>query len=146
MTEQFWINGLKAACALVIGFGFMIAAAAHPAGGGLTIFFADLLIWPYDGNPGELDQVTRFISAISGGIMIGWGLLLWMTVTQVLPRAPEVARRMILISIVTWFVIDSAGSFVSGVPLNVIGNLLFVIAFLVPVRALGKTNGGTALA
>lgn len=146
MSEKFWINCLKAASIVVIGFGFMIAAAAHSAGTGLMLFFGDLLIWPFDGNPGAMDQLTRLISAISGGIMVGWGVILWMTITQVMPRAPEVGRRMILVSILTWFVVDSAGSLASGVPLNVGGNLLFLIAFLVPLRALGTARNGAALA
>lgn len=146
MSEKFWINCLKAASILVIGFGFMVAAASHPAGAGLTVFFADILIWPYDGNPGELDQITRLLSAIGGGVMVGWGLILWMSVTQVLPRAPEIGRRMILVSILTWFVIDSTGSVLSGVPLNVGGNLLFLAAFLIPLRALGAAKDGVATA
>lgn len=146
MTEQFWIKWLKCASAIVIGFGFIIAAASHPAFGGPTIFFADLLIWPFDGDPGQLDQVTRLLSAISGGIMVGWGALLWMTITQVMPRMPEVGRRMIMVSIITWFVVDSTGSVMSGVPLNVGGNLLFLIAFVIPLRALSNANGEAAAA
>lgn len=146
MSEQFWINWLKAASAIVIGFGLMVAAAAHPAGAGLTMFFADILIWPFDGNPAEPDQITRLISAIGGGVMVGWGVLLWMLVTQIMPRLPDIGRRMILISIITWFVIDSTGSVVSGVPLNVAGNLIFLIAFLVPLRALGNGRNGTVTA
>ena len=146
MSEQFWITWLKAASAIVIGFGLMVAAAAHPSGAGLTMFFADILIWPFDGNPSEPDQITRLISAIGGGVMAGWGVLLWMMVTQVMPHQPEVARRMILISIIVWFVIDSTGSVVSGVPLNVAGNLIFLIAFLVPLRALGSSTNGAVTA
>lgn len=142
MTDQFWINCLKGASLVVIGFGLMVAAAAHPASAGLTMFFADLLIWPFDGNPADPDQITQLISAIGGGVMAGWGIILWMTVTQVMPSAPDVGRRMILISIVTWFIIDSTGSLMSGVPLNVAGNVLFLIAFVVPLRALGTHKAG----
>ena len=146
MSEQFWINWLKAASLVVTGFGLMVAAAAHPSGAGVTMFFAAILIWPFDGNPAEPEQITRLLSAIGGGVMVGWGVLLWMLVSQVMPRMPEVARRMILISIVTWFVIDSTGSVVSGVPLNVAGNLVFLIAFLVPLRALGSARNGAVTA
>lgn len=146
MSEQFWMNWLKAASALVIGFGFLIVAAAHPAGVGPMLFFADLLIWPFDGNPAAMDQLTRLISAISGGIMVGWGVLLWMVTAQVLPRLPEIGRRLILASIISWFVVDSTGSVVSGVPLNLVGNLLFLIAFVVPVRALANAKGNAAMA
>ena len=146
MSEHFWINWLKTASLAVAGFGLVIAVASHPPGAGLMMFLADILIWPFDGNPAAPDQMTRLLSGIGGGVMAGWGEMLWMTAAWVLPRQPETGRRIIMISIVAWFVVDSTASVVAGVPLNVAGNLLFLIAFLVPLRALSRGNPGKAVA
>ncbi len=146
MDEQFWINWLKIAALAVVGFGLMLAAASHPASAVPTMMLADLLVWPFDGNPAAPDQMTRLLSAISGGVMAGWGEMLWMTAAWVLPRQPEIGRRIILVSVVAWFVVDSAGSFVAGVPLNDLGNIVFLAAFLVPLWALSRAGSNKALA
>lgn len=144
MDHQFWINWLKAASALVVGFGLLIALAAHPATAAPTMLLADLLIWPFDGNPTLPEQTARLVSAIAGGVMAGWGVMFWMVASQVLPDRPEVGRRLILASLLVWFVIDSTGSLAAGVPLNIAGNLLFLAAFLIPLRMLGRADTQSA--
>ncbi len=71
--------------------------------------------------------------AIGGGVMTGWGIMLWMLATRLYPREPALARQLIVTSIVAWFIVDSAGSILSGAPLNALFNVSFLLIFCVPL-------------
>lgn len=129
-TTQTW---LKVASAIVIGFGLVIAISALPAASGPMRFMLDAVFWPVDGAPAGQSHEIRLLSAISGGIMTGWGVLLWQLASRLLPREPELARNLILTSIITWFVIDSAGSIAAGVSLNALLNVGFLAMFVAPL-------------
>ena len=43
------------------------------------------------------------------------------------------AKRVILTSIIAWFVVDSSGSVLSGAPLNAVFNLSFLAIFCIPL-------------
>jgi len=130
-TTQTW---LKAAAAITIGFGLMVGLAAVPATAGVTLFFTDLIFWPIDSAQTLAAPETRLLCAIVGGIMAGWGLMLWLVVTRLYPREPALARLLILTSIGAWFVIDSTGSLLAGAPLNALFNVVFLLIFVIPLR------------
>ncbi len=134
MSPQATITWMKAASALVIGFGVLSVMAAHPAGAEPMRFLIDLLFWPMDGTETLAAPATRLISAIGGGLMVGWGLMLWLVAARLYPREPEIARSIILTSISAWFIFDSAGSIAAGAPLNAVLNIGFLLAFVVPLR------------
>ena len=66
--------------------------------------------------------------------MIGWGLMLWHLAGPIMDLAPRQTRRAILTSVLAWFVADSAGSLAAGAWLNLVGNLVFLILFALPLR------------
>ena len=133
MHTQSTVTWLKVASAIVIGFGGMIALAAHPATSGLTGFLVDLVFWPLDGAQNIAVSEFRVLSAISGGIMVGWGLMLWLLSTHLYLRDPGLARTIILTSVGAWFVVDSTASIVAGAPLNAVLNLGFLFMFYLPL-------------
>ena len=53
---------------------------------------------------------------------------------------PMLGRSLILKSIMTWFLIDSSMSIAAGVPLNVIGNLGFLLVFTLPVLGIAANR------
>ena len=110
-----------------------MAAAAVPAMSGPVQFLADLIFFPLDGLQSVAAEETRLISAIGGGVMVGWGVMLWMVSTQLYPKEPVLAGKIIMTSIVVWFVIDSAGSVLAGAPLNALGNVSFLLIFCLPL-------------
>lgn len=128
---QLW---LKLASCIVIGFGLLIALGAHSALGAPVIFLADLLLWPLDGAETGTARETRLIAGIAGGVMVGWGFMLWGLAGEGMARAPDLSRRLILGSVGIWFVIDGMGSIAAGSPLNVLGNISFLALFLWPLR------------
>lgn len=140
MTQEkasIWMQG---GAAIVILFGILIALGSHPALNGILVFLADLMIWPLDGvQTGETSEF-RLMSAIGGGVMVGWGLALWILAGRGLREAPDMSKTIILVSIWCWFIVDTAGSMVAQAYLNGLGNLLFLLVFILPLRALKKPN------
>lgn len=124
---------LKFGSGLTIFFGVLVATAAIPAISGLMQFLADLIFFPLDGLQDVSAPETRLISAIGGGVMFGWGLMMWMLTTRLYPKDPALAGSIIVTSIIAWFVLDSGGSILAGAPLNVVGNISFLLIFCVPV-------------
>jgi hypothetical protein len=124
---------LKVASGIVIGFGVIAVLAALPSTSGVMRFLADLIFWPVDGAQTVSADETRLLSAISGGLMVGWGLLLWLLAARLFPNDPDLGRRLILPSISAWFVVDSLGSIAAGAPFNALFNIAFLPMFFVPL-------------
>ena len=124
---------LKGACAVLIGFGIVIALAALPGLATPIAFLVDLVFWPVDGMPTASGPEARLWRAICGGLLIGWGLMIWLIVSRLLPREPALARRLVLSGIGAWFVVDSLGSIAAGAPLNAALNVGFLLAFVAPL-------------
>ncbi|MGI9409275.1 MAG: hypothetical protein ACR2OV_04330, partial [Hyphomicrobiaceae bacterium] len=100
---------------------------------GIARFLLDLVIWPVDGVQAISGPEMRLLSAVSGGVMVGWGILLWLVATRLYPKDPVLARTLILASIGTWFLIDSLASIVAGAPLNALLNVSFLVLFSWPL-------------
>jgi len=129
--SAFW---LKSASAIVIGFGLLIAIAAVPATAAPVQLLLDLIFWPVDGAERATMPETRLAFAISGGVMAGWGILLWQLTDRLYLRDPKLGRSLILNSIGTWFLVDSLGSIAAGAPLNAVFNVGFLLLFVLPLR------------
>lgn len=130
---------LKAAAVIVAGFGVVVALAAVPETAGPANLLADLVFWPLDGTPQIDTPAARLLAAISGGVLVGWAVTLWLITTHVLPMDAVAASSIIRRGIIAWFVVDSLGSIAAGAPLNAVLNIGFVALFLWPLRAIGKT-------
>ncbi len=133
MRQDKTIFWLKFASLLVIGFGLIVSLAAHPASAGLPLILTDLMFWPMDGEQSLSRPETRLLCAILGGVMVGWGVLFWLISAKLYYREPELSRSMIYWSIGIWFVTDSLGSIVAGVPINAFLNIGFLVAFVLPL-------------
>lgn len=101
----------------------------------------DLLSWPVDGMTTYADADTRFLSALTGGFLLGWGVTVWCLSAWVYDLAPGAVRRTVLAGLCAWFCLDSAGSVASGNASNALFNVL-VLALAagplwVPVRGRG---------
>lgn len=73
-------------------------------------------------------------SAASGGVLVGWGLMIWHLAGEALARMPEAVRAIIRTPVLTSSVVDSAASVAAGAALNVVVSLVFLALFLIPVR------------
>ena len=131
---------LKIGSGLVVFFGVIVWLGSNPATAAIPAMFADLIFWPLDGLQTFASGEARLLSAIAGGVMIGWGLMLWALAGDGLRRMPAFAKRAILTSIWAWFVIDSLGWLLAGAPLNLAGNLVFLALFTLPFTRLFQAD------
>jgi hypothetical protein len=134
------ITLLKIACLATIATGLVSAAASHPAADAPWALLFDLLQWPLDGAQGAFSNEARVLSAVCGGVLAGWGAIMyWLAAGPVATDYPG-ARRAFGASLLLWFAIDSTASLLAGWPGNVVLNVTFLVAFLAPLAALSRGN------
>jgi hypothetical protein len=133
MTRKFHKFWLKVTAVVVGSFGpifFLgtMASTLEPAR--LTL---DLLSWPIDGATTYASPDTRFLSAVTGGFLLGWGVMIWCLSAWVYDAAPEGVRRTVLTGILAWFILDSAGSIASGNASNAAFNVAILLLAVGPL-------------
>ena len=122
---------------IIIGFGVAFAAAAWTPIYQLISFFFDIAHWPLHSAPEALDPTGRLMIAISGGLTVGMGAMVWAVATDVLPVVPVAGRRVIRLAAFSWFAVDSTFSVVAGSPFNVVLNLSFLGMMVWPLQKEG---------
>ena len=133
MTHAFHKTWLKVTAVVVGSFGpvfFLgtMASTMEPAR-----FTLDLLSWPLDGATTYTSPDTRFLSALTGGFLFGWGVMIWCLSSWVYDAAPEAVRRAVVAGVLAWFVLDSSGSIASGNPSNAVFNIAVLLIAVGPL-------------
>lgn len=136
MSRAFALNWLKFAAVLTIVVGFVASLASHPAGAGLWLALFDVLAWPIDGNPAGFDATGFALNAVLGGLLVGWGVTIWLLAAGPIARGQAGTARIVLLGLAAWFLVDSAGSLVAQMPGNVVLNAGFMALFLPPLLRL----------
>jgi|TARA_R110002020_G_scaffold263353_2_gene477826 hypothetical protein len=93
----------------------------------------DILSWPVNGVPTYASPDTRFLSALTGGFLLGWGVMIWCLSQWVYDLAPEAVRRSVLTGVLAWFLLDSAGSIASGNAANAGFNVIVLLLAVGPL-------------
>jgi hypothetical protein len=93
----------------------------------------DILSWPIDGNITLSASETRFLSALTGGFLFGWGVMIFCLARWVFDLAPDQVRKCVVTGLCAWFVLDSAGSVASGHPTNVLFNVIVLLLAVGPL-------------
>ena len=124
---------LKVAAVIVGSFGpvFFLGtmlATAEPAR-----FTLDLLSWPVDGSVTYAAPDTRFLSALTGGFLLGWCVTIKCLAKWVHDAAPEAVRRTVVTGLLAWFCLDSAGSIASGNAANAAINEIVLLSAVGPL-------------
>lgn len=139
MSHQFHKFWLIITAIVVGSFGpvfFLgtMAATSEPARWTL-----DLLSWPLDGVQSYDFPTLRFLSALTGGFLLGWGVMIWCLRAWVYDIAPEAVRRVVLTSVLAWFILDSAGSIASGNASNALFNIVVLLLAVGPLWRPART-------
>lgn len=134
MTD-FWRRWLAVWCLAVFGFGLLLAGGGLPATDGPV----RLLLGQLAGGPIEFTPALRFSMAVMGPVSMGWAITMWAAIraADMLGSRGGPIWRLVTAGAVTWFVIDSLLSVATGFALNVVPNILYIAAFLLPMRAIG---------
>lgn len=133
MTGAHHLRWLKFTAISIAIFGPIFSLGTMPAIAEPARWSLDLLAWPLDGAQDYAADTARFLSAITGGFLFGWGVLVWQLATRVYPLAPEPVRRAVVTSLLAWFVLDSAGSIASGHAANAGFNVIVLLILVGPL-------------
>ncbi|GAB5455845.1 MAG: hypothetical protein Hens2KO_20740 [Henriciella sp.] len=133
MSNRVHKTYLKISGVLVASFGPIFFLGTFEATSEPIRLAADLLAWPIDGAQTYDHPDTRFLGALSGGFLMGWGVLIWFLSGEAYDAAPEAIRRAVVGGFLAWFVLDSAGSITSGNASNAIFNIFVLLAFVGPM-------------
>ncbi|MEL6599940.1 MAG: hypothetical protein AAFR40_10470 [Pseudomonadota bacterium] len=129
-THRFWLK----ISAIVIGFfGPALTLGTVPATNELARLGLDILTWPIDGFPDYRSEEIRFLSALTGGFLVGWAVTIWMLSSLAYDQAPEAVRRSLVYGACAWFVLDSVGSVTSGHWPNALWNVLVLLLVVGPM-------------
>ncbi len=132
----FWRSWVTVWCWAILGAGVLFAAGAFPATEAGVVLFYDVVVWPIDGAQSLAEPVLRSTVAILGAVMIGWALTM-LALTRAAPAGAAPVWRDFAVAIVVWYLVDSALSVLTGIPLNAISNTLIVAPVLVALLAGG---------
>lgn len=138
-THRFHKQYLKITAILVASFGPICAIGAISGFSEPARWTLDLLSWPIDGLQ-TYDDSTRFLSAITGGFLLGFGVTIWNLSNWVYDKAPDMVRKSVVIGLSSWFVLDSAASIASGNASNALFNVIILLLFIGPLWFPAKEN------
>lgn len=93
----------------------------------------DLLAWPIDGQQQYSEGAMRFLTALTGGFLLGWGVMILCLRQWVYDVAPEQTRRAVVAGLVAWFFLDSTGSIAAGIASNAFFNVLVLLLAVGPL-------------
>jgi len=134
MTQATKVTILKYGSIGLIAFGLLNFLSLFPVLEPVMRVFLNLVFLTTFGSDHQLGaDAARLWIGISGGLLAGWGATLLLIATQLYPIDPVLGRRIILTGVISWFVLDSAGSIAAGAPFNAVLNLSFLFVFALPV-------------
>jgi hypothetical protein len=133
MTQAFHRFWLKVTAIIIGAFGPVFSLGTMSATSAPARWTLDLLGWRLD-HPSRYDAPnTQFLSALTGGFLLGWGVTIWCLSIWVYDAAPEGVRRSVLAGTLAWFCLDSIGSIASGNPTNAAFNVLVLLIAVGPL-------------
>ncbi len=133
MSHRFYKFWLKITALVIGSFGPIFFLGTMEATLWPARLTLDLLSWPIDGVTTYASPDTRFLSALTGGFLFGWGVMVWCLSVWVYDLAPEGTRKTVVIGVLSWFFLDSLGSLTSGNPSNALFNVLVLLIAIGPL-------------
>ena len=133
MTQKIHKFWLKITAIVVGSFGPIFFLGTMPATSEPARWTLDLLSLPMDGIQNYDAATTRFLSALTGGFLLGWGVMIWCLSAWVYDKAPEAVRKTVVSGVLAWFVLDSAGSIASGNTSNALFNVVVLFIAVGPL-------------
>ncbi|WKN40906.1 hypothetical protein [Tunicatimonas pelagia] len=128
-THKLW---LKISSVAIIAYALLFFLGSLDALHRPIEVVLDLSAWPFDGLQNYDAQTTVFLSAILGGVLFGWAMLIWL-LSDIYEKEPETIRKAVLFSLFAWFVVDSVGCILSGDSSNAITNIALLLILVGPL-------------
>lgn len=138
MTQKFHKFWLKITAIVVGSFGPVFFFGTMPKTDGFASWTLDFLSFPVDGMQNYDAATTKFLSALTGGFLFGWGVMIWCLSAWVYEKAPDAVRKSVLAGLLSWFVLDSLGSITSGNISNALFNVIVLLIATGPLWVSAK--------
>lgn len=133
----FWKTWMTVWCWGVFVFGVVLALSAVPGANAAPRAVITLI----GGDPALLDQpALQFAFGLQGALTMGWAIMMFGMLSVADIGGAPVWRSMTF-GMAVWYVIDSAISVATGLPLNAVSNTLLLVTFLAPILATGVLGG-----
>lgn len=132
MTKQAHQNYLKVTAFVIASFGPVFFLGSMLPTSEPARWTLDFLSFPVDGLQ-VYTPTTHFLSALTGGFLMGWGVCVWFLQKWAYPHAPAGVRKAVVAGLLAWFVFDSSGSIASGNASNAFFNLLVLVLAVGPL-------------
>ena len=138
MTKKIHKLWLKVAAIAIFGYAFLFSLGAIKMFEEPIRFVLDISSFPLDNVQNYDAPTTVFLSAIIGGVLAGWGAMIWLLSVWFYDKSPEQVRKTVLIGILTWFFVDSFGCIISGDVNNAITNIFLLLLLVGPLWKIAK--------
>ena len=143
MTQTAHRRWLKFTAVVIAFFAPALFLGTMPATNEAARLGLDILAWPVDGFPSYESGEIAFLSALTGGFLLGWGVTVWCLSAWVYDLAPEGVRRSVVTGACAWFLLDSAGSITSGHAANAGFNVLVLLLLVGPLWVPAREEAAT---
>lgn len=140
MTQQAHKSYLKITAFVIASFGPIFFLGTMLATSEPARWTLDFLSFPVDGVQNYDAATTRFLSALTGGFLLGWGVCVWCLQKWVYDLAPEGVRKAVLSGLLAWFILDSSGSIASGNASNAVFNVIVLFLAVGPLWRPAQTG------
>jgi len=133
MPQKAAATMMRAVCIAFVAVAIVLFGAAFPATDEPVRLLIDVLEWPVDGTPAELDAYARWTLAISGGLSAAFAIFSYLIVAPAIEERDKKVKNAALCAVSAWFVMDTTGSIATGFPLNALFNLSFIALYVSPL-------------
>lgn len=135
---SFWSSWLLVVTIGVMLFGLALVFAPGLARAGFSwLIYADADRMASFGA--EAVAYISLVHAVLGAVMFGWGVALFLVVLGLFARGAREGWRIVAVSVVAWFIPDTAFSLWSGFWHNAVLNLVFIVLFAAPLAGTYRT-------
>ena len=116
--------------------GLIFASGAYQPIEGASRLMHDLIDYPVDGSIDSFTREARWFGAIGGGVVVGLAVLFLLVIAPLIEAGRREIHRGVIVSLLAWYVVDSAGSIAAGVPANAVLNTFLFVSFVGPILAI----------
>lgn len=133
----FWLNflSLTTISTMLSGLVMVLAPDLTKQAFGLMVFQNPAQFETFDKTAIAYIELAH---AVMGSLMVGWGALMYLLVQGLLVNGRKEALGMISMSLLLWYVPDTAFSLHSGFWQNAVLNTGFAVMYAIPLVALRK--------
>jgi hypothetical protein len=139
MTQKFHKFWLIITAIVVGSFGPVFSLGTTIETSAFPSWTLDVLSWSMGTHNYEA-PTTRFLTALTGGFLFGFGMCILFLQKWVYDKAPNETRKAVVGGLLSWCILDSIGSIASGNSINAFFNVIVILIAVGPLWHPAKIN------